>query len=52
MEGIRAAVDAVDSGAIDLSRLITHRLDLIHAGDALDLLDTRPDGFLKAEVIL
>jgi threonine dehydrogenase-like Zn-dependent dehydrogenase len=52
MEGIRAAVDAVDSGAIDLSRLITHRLDLRHAGDALDLLDTRPGGFLKAEVIL
>jgi threonine dehydrogenase-like Zn-dependent dehydrogenase len=52
MEGIGAAVDAVDSGTLDLSQLITHRLDLAHAGDALDLLDTRPHGFLKAEVIL
>jgi 2-desacetyl-2-hydroxyethyl bacteriochlorophyllide A dehydrogenase len=52
MEGMRAAVDAVDSGTIALSRLLTHRLDLDHTGDALDLLDSRPEGFLKAEVML
>jgi threonine dehydrogenase-like Zn-dependent dehydrogenase len=52
MEGMHAGLDALTSGVLDLSRLITHRCSLAQVGQAFDLLESRPDGFLKAEVIL
>lgn len=48
--GIRAAVDAVASGALDPAPLYTHRYPLDALGDALEATRTRPDGFLKALV--
>ena len=48
--GIRAAVDAVASGALDPAPLYTHRYPLEALGDALEATRTRPDGFLKALV--
>lgn len=48
--GIRAAVDAVASGALDPSPLYTHRYPLDQLGEAFEATRTRPDGFLKALV--
>lgn len=52
VEGIRSAVDAVESGTIELSRLVSHRIELGRVAEAFQLLDSRPDGFLKAEVLI
>jgi threonine dehydrogenase-like Zn-dependent dehydrogenase len=52
VSGMHAGIDALASGTLDLSRLLTHRRDLALAGEAFDLLESRPDGFLKAEVLL
>jgi threonine dehydrogenase-like Zn-dependent dehydrogenase len=51
VEGMRAAVSAVASGALDPSPLYTHRFPLDRLGDALEAARTRPDGFLKALVV-
>ncbi len=51
-EGMHAGLDALTSNVLDLSRLITHRCSLAQVRQAFELLETRPDGFLKAEVIL
>ena len=51
LEGMRAAVSAVESGALDPTPLYTHTLPLDRLGDALDLMRARPDGFLKALVV-
>ncbi len=48
--GMRAAVDAVASGALDPAPLYTHRYPLDALGEALEATRTRPDGFLKALV--
>ncbi len=48
--GIRAAVEAVASGALDPAPLYTHRFPLDRLGEALEATRTRPDGFLKALV--
>ncbi len=50
--GIRLAVDAVASGALDPSPLYTHTFPLEKLGDALNATRDRPDGFLKALVTL
>ena len=50
VDGIRAAVDAVASGALDPGALYTHRFPLDDVGAALDATLQRPDGFLKALV--
>jgi threonine dehydrogenase-like Zn-dependent dehydrogenase len=50
-EGIRAAVAAVESGAMDPRALYTHRFPLDGLGDALNQTAERPDGFLKALVL-
>lgn len=52
MRGIREAIDAVASGRLDPSPLYTHRYPLARLGEALDAARDRPDGFLKALVIL
>jgi len=49
-EGMRLAVDAVTSGALDPSPLYTHTFALDRLGDALQLMHDRPDGFMKALV--
>ncbi|HVK72855.1 MAG TPA: zinc-binding dehydrogenase [Kofleriaceae bacterium] len=45
---IAAGVDALASGLLDVAPLYTHRLPLHRAGEAFELLRTRPDGFVKA----
>ena len=51
VQGIRDAIEAVRSGLIDLSKLITHRYRLDHLGEALDATRDRPGGFVKAVVV-
>ncbi len=50
--GIKQAVDAVASGALDPSPLYTHTFPSEKLGDALNATRDRPDGFLKALVTL
>ena len=52
VEGIRAAVDAVQRGALDLAPVLTHRLALDRIDEAFRLLEDRPEGFVKAEVLM
>jgi threonine dehydrogenase-like Zn-dependent dehydrogenase len=49
--GIAAAIDAMSSGGLDPTPLYTHRVPLARAGEAFELLRTRPGGFVKALVI-
>lgn len=51
VQGMRDAVAAVSSGVLQPAGLYTHRFPLDRAGDALDAMRTRPDGFLKALVM-
>jgi threonine dehydrogenase-like Zn-dependent dehydrogenase len=51
VQAMRAAAAAVASGRLDPSPLYTHTFPLERAGDALELLRRRPDGFLKALVM-
>ena len=50
VEGMRLAIEAVRSGALDHRPLVTHRFPLSELGQALDALHARPDSFLKAVV--
>jgi threonine dehydrogenase-like Zn-dependent dehydrogenase len=50
MQGMRAALEAVLDGRIDLAALCTHQYPLEMLGSALDATRDRPDGFLKAWV--
>lgn len=50
--GMRAAVEAVASGQLDPSPLYTHVYPLERLGEALDATRDRPEGFLKALVML
>jgi len=43
-------IKAVESGKMDLHTLITHRFDLNHVKDALDLVDKRPGDGLRVVV--
>ena len=52
VEGMRRAVQAVTEGLIDPSPLYTHTFDLDHLAEAFDALSERPDGFLKALVVV
>ena len=52
VEGIRLAVKEVVSGRLDPTPLYTHRLPLERINDALELTRSRPDGFLKALVVM
>lgn len=51
LRGMRAAIDAVARGTLDPTPLYTHMYPLDDLSRALDLLRTRPEGFLKALVI-
>jgi threonine dehydrogenase-like Zn-dependent dehydrogenase len=52
VEGIRMAVDAVASGRLDPTPLYTHTYPLDRLHQALDDTRDRPDGFLKALVMM
>lgn len=52
VEGMRGAVDALASGTLDLAPLLTHRRALERVEEAFELLETRPEGFLKVEVMM
>ncbi|MDQ6626647.1 MAG: zinc-binding dehydrogenase [Verrucomicrobiota bacterium] len=48
LEGMQAAVSAVESKLLNPRSLYTHRFDLEELGDALNMSAQRPDGFMKA----
>lgn len=50
--GLRAAVRAVLSGELDPSPLYTHQFGLGQLGEALETATARPDGFMKALVLV
>ena len=50
VEGMRAAVEAVAKGTLDPARLYTHSFDLDQLDQAFEMMQRRPDGFLKALV--
>jgi threonine dehydrogenase-like Zn-dependent dehydrogenase len=52
VSGIRSAVDAVAGGELDPAPLYTHRFPLERLGDALTATAERPDGFMKALVMM
>lgn len=51
VDGIRKAVEAIDSGLVDPKQLITHRYPLERLNEALDACRDRPPGFVKAVVV-
>jgi NADPH:quinone reductase len=52
IQGMREAVDAVAEGRLDPFPLFTHTYPLERLGEALDATRDRPDGFLKALVMM
>ncbi|HEX8155072.1 MAG TPA: zinc-binding dehydrogenase [Thermoanaerobaculia bacterium] len=51
VEGMRDAVRAVAGGMLDLAPLLTHRVALDEIAKGFELLQSRPDGFVKALVV-
>jgi threonine dehydrogenase-like Zn-dependent dehydrogenase len=51
LQGMRQAVEAIESGLIDPKLLITHRYPLDRLGDALNATRDRPGTFVKAVVV-
>jgi threonine dehydrogenase-like Zn-dependent dehydrogenase len=51
VRGMRDAVEAVRSGLIDPTLLVTHRFKLDRLGEALDATRDKPGGFVKAVVV-
>jgi NADPH:quinone reductase len=52
VSGMKAALALVQAGALDPRPLFTHRFSLEQLPDAFELLQSRPDGFMKALVKL
>ena len=52
LEGMREAVAAVDHGLITPRPLYTHRFPLERLGEAYQYLTERPDGFMKALIMV
>jgi threonine dehydrogenase-like Zn-dependent dehydrogenase len=52
VEGMRYALAAVMSGRFDPAPLYTHRIGLDQLPSAFEMMRTRPDGFLKALVMM
>lgn len=50
LQGVKDAIEAIRSGLIDPSKLVTHHYPLERLGEALDATRDRPDGFVKAVV--
>jgi threonine dehydrogenase-like Zn-dependent dehydrogenase len=51
VRGLREAVDAVASGRLDLSPLLTHRYALSDLNEAIRATRDKPEGFVKALVM-
>jgi threonine dehydrogenase-like Zn-dependent dehydrogenase len=51
VKGIHEAVQAVSSGVLNPSRLYTHTFPLEQLDQAFQIMEERPDGFLKALVL-
>jgi threonine dehydrogenase-like Zn-dependent dehydrogenase len=47
---VKDAIEAVRSGVIDPTKVVTHHYRLDQLGEALDATRDRPDGFVKAVV--
>jgi threonine dehydrogenase-like Zn-dependent dehydrogenase len=52
VEGMRAAIDAVQAGTIDPWPLFTHTFKLEELVDAFEIINSSPEGFIKGLVIL
>ena len=52
LDGMSAAVAEVESGRLDPEPLYTHRFPLDQLARALEMTRDRPDGFLKALIVL
>jgi threonine dehydrogenase-like Zn-dependent dehydrogenase len=52
LRGMREAVEAARSGRIEPLPLYTHRFRLEQLGEALEITRQRPDGFMKALIIM
>jgi threonine dehydrogenase-like Zn-dependent dehydrogenase len=52
MDGLQLAVEAADSGKLDPARICTHIFGLSELGDALVMTKQRPEGFLKAMIMM
>jgi threonine dehydrogenase-like Zn-dependent dehydrogenase len=52
LRGMQAAVDAVADGKLVPAPLYTHRFPLERLNEALDMTAERPDGFLKALIMM
>ncbi|HWI41462.1 MAG TPA: L-iditol 2-dehydrogenase, partial [Verrucomicrobiae bacterium] len=52
VEGIRLAVEEVASGRLDIAPLCTHSFPLGELGAAYRAMMERPDGFLKAMIMI
>ncbi|HEY8592568.1 MAG TPA: zinc-binding dehydrogenase [Sphingomicrobium sp.] len=50
-QGMREAVEAIESGRIDPNDVVTHRYSLDQLGDALNATRDRPGNFVKAVVL-
>jgi threonine dehydrogenase-like Zn-dependent dehydrogenase len=51
LRGMRQAVEAIESGLIDQTQLITHRYPLSKLDEALNATRDRPGNFVKAVVV-
>ena len=51
-EGMQQAVEEVAAGRLDPLPLFTHRFPLERLGEALQMTRDRPDGFLKALIVM
>jgi threonine dehydrogenase-like Zn-dependent dehydrogenase len=51
VEGMRGAIEAVATGVLNPGPLYTHLLSLDRLAQAFEMMQERPDGFLKALVI-
>lgn len=52
LRGMQEAVEAVESGVLDPRPLYTHKFRLDQLDDALNMSMERPDGFMKALVVM
>ncbi len=52
LEGMRLAVEAVAAGQMDPAPLYTHKFPLEQLSEALSMTRDRPDGFLKALIMM
>ena len=52
LAGMRAGLAMLTHGKLDMGALVTHRFSLEETGDAFALAEQRPEGFVKAVVVM